>query len=64
MQNYEANISQHPDCNNDPFGQNVEWVPKSNILKNGNDPTVNKGDQAMTNHSELARKDETFSKEL
>jgi hypothetical protein len=48
LQNYEAIISQHTDCNDDPFGQDVEQVPKNNILKNGNDPTVNKGDQATT----------------
>jgi len=47
-ENYEAHNSQHTDCNDDPFGQDVEQVPTNNILKNGNDPTVNKGDQATT----------------
>ena len=44
-QNYEARISQLIKWNDDPFGQDVDYVLKNNILKNGDDPTVNQGDQ-------------------
>ena len=44
-QNYEARISQFLNWNDDSFSQYVEHVLTNNILKNGDDPTVNQGDQ-------------------
>ena len=46
--NYGAIISQLIDCNDDPFGQDVEHVLLDNILKFGDDPTVNQRDRAST----------------
>ena len=46
--NYGASISQLIDCNDDPFGQDVEHVLMDNILKYGDDPMVNQRDQAST----------------
>ena len=46
--NYEASISQLIDCNDDPFGQDVDHVLMDNILKYGDDPTVNQRDRAST----------------
>ena len=36
------------DWNVDPFGQDVEHVLMDNILKYGDDPTMNQRDQAST----------------
>ena len=47
--NYGASISYLIDCNDDPFGQDVEHVLMYNILKYGDDPTVNQRDQEL-NH--------------
>ena len=44
-QNYKACISQFVNWNDDPFGQDVEHVLTDNILKTGDDPTVNQRDQ-------------------
>ena len=44
-QNYEAIISQFINWNDDPSGQDVEHVMMGNILKFGDDPTVNQRDQ-------------------
>ena len=46
--NYEACISQIIVWNADPFGQDVEHFLMDNILKYGDDPTVNQRDQAST----------------
>ena len=46
--NYEASISQFIHWNDDPFGQDVEHVLMDNILKYGDDPTVNQRDRAST----------------
>ena len=48
QQNYEASISQLIDWNDDPFGQDLEHDLMDNILKRGDDPTVNKRDLALT----------------
>ena len=48
LKNYEASISQFIDWNDDPFGQDVDHVLMDNILKFGDDPTVNQRDRALT----------------
>ena len=46
--NYESSISQVIHWNDNPFGQDVEHVLVDNILKFGDDPTLNQRDRAST----------------